>query len=69
MEQHEFDIAIGPDGKVTIEVKGVKGQGCLGYAKFFEEVLGKIVATERTAEFYAPPTGVAIHIQQKEKAR
>jgi len=66
MEQHEFDIAIGPDGKVRIEVKGVKGQGCLDYAKVFEEILGKIIAVQHTAEFYAPPTGVGIRVEQKE---
>ena len=66
MEQHEFDIAIGPDGKVRIEVKGVKGQACQDYTKVFEEILGKAESVEHTAEFYAPPTGVAIRVEQKQ---
>ena len=66
MEQHEFEIEIGPDGKVKVEVKGVKGQGCMDYAKLFEQILGKIISVQHTSEFYEPPTGVGIHIEQKE---
>ena len=62
METHEFDIAIAPDGQVQIHIRGVKGPGCLEYAKLFEKIIGTTVARELTEEYYQPPTGVAIRI-------
>ena len=65
MESHELDIEIRPNGTVSVHVKGVKGEACDAYARFFEELLHHDAERERTAEFYEPPTGVEIHIQQK----
>jgi len=65
MESHELDIEIRPDGTVAVHIKGVKGEGCETYAKFFEELLNHEGERTRTSEFYEPPTGVEIHIRQK----
>ena len=65
METHELEVTIRPDGKVQIHIKGVKGPSCEEYTKLFEQILNSEGQTERTAEYYEPPTGVAIHIEQK----
>ena len=65
METHEFDIKILPDGKIRIHIRGAKGPACLKYARLFEEILETTGMHEKTSEFYEPPTGVEIHINQK----
>ena len=66
MEAHEFDIEITPGGEVKVHIKGVKGQACTDYVKLFEQIFAEATDVQHTAEFYAPPTSVAIHIEQKE---
>ena len=65
MECHEFEISIGRDGKVTVHIKGVKGAGCLDYAKVFQEILGGTGQVNVTHEYYEPPTGVEIRIKHE----
>ena len=65
MECHEFDIEITPQGEVKVHIKGAKGQACLDYVKLFEQILTEAKEVEHTTEFYEPPTGVAVHIEQK----
>jgi len=65
MEQHEFDIEIAPNGQVRVHIKGVKGQACVDYVRLFERILGRAAELQHTGEFYEPPTGVAISIEQK----
>ncbi len=51
MEIQELEIAIAPDGTVTCNVRGVKGQSCLDLTKDLEADLGgKILVRERTWE-------------------
>ncbi len=51
-EIQEIDIFISPDGKVTIEVRGVKGSKCLKLTNNLEKALGgKIIIREYTDEF------------------
>lgn len=52
MQKQEMEIAIGPDGKVSLKVFGVKGDDCLDLTKDLEEALGEVTERERTAEFY-----------------
>ncbi len=40
MEMQEVEIFIEKDGRVRIEVRGVKGASCLDLTKALEEVLG-----------------------------
>lgn len=65
MESHEFDIIISPGGQVKIDIKGVKGPGCMEYAKLFQKLLGEAQSVEQTAEYYEPPTGVDIHLHDQ----
>jgi hypothetical protein len=40
MELQEIDVIIDKDGQVRIEVRGVKGAGCLDLTKGLEAALG-----------------------------
>lgn len=45
MELQEIEVVIGKDGKVEIQVRGVKGARCLEITKEMEEALGGEVLT------------------------
>lgn len=63
MAQREFDITIGPDGKVELHVSGYKGQGCLEVVKLFRELVGELESQRETAEFYEPEEEVRHRIE------
>jgi hypothetical protein len=51
MELQEIDVFIEADGKVRIEVRGIKGGACLALTKELEEALGgQIESREMTPE-------------------
>ncbi len=51
MELQEIEVKIGKDGKVEIQVRGVKGMKCLELTKELEEALGgNILARIMTPE-------------------
>lgn len=51
MEMQEIEVYIDKNGKVRIEVRGVKGQSCLDITKALEEALGgEIESREMTPE-------------------
>lgn len=50
MEMHEVQVVIAPDGKVTIEVNGVKGGGCLELTEQLEKALGTVASREMSPE-------------------
>jgi hypothetical protein len=51
MELQEIEIFIDPDGKVRIQVRGIKGTACLDITKELEEALGgQIELREMTPE-------------------
>lgn len=53
MEVQEIEVFIEKDGRVRIEVRGVKGMSCLDLTKGLEESLGgQIEAREMTPEAY-----------------
>jgi len=53
MEIEEVRVTIGPDGRVTVEVSGVKGKRCLEITRPLEEALGGVVEVrELTSEAY-----------------
>lgn len=64
METHEFDIVIGTDGTVRIHVQGTRGPVCEKYAEMFREILQGETTVEKTQDYYAPPTGVEINLEQ-----
>ena len=67
MEQHDLDIEIGKDGKVRVRIEGVKGKGCLDYARFLEQIVGKIQSQELTAEYYEPESDVRIDLGAQDR--
>jgi len=65
MRQREFEIIIGPDGSVEVQVKGYRGKRCLEAAKMFEQMIGKTQAQHLTSEYYDPEEEVQYHIDQR----
>ena len=51
-EKLEIEVVIGPDGNVSFETHGLKGQGCLAETSGLEKALGKVVRREKTREYY-----------------
>ncbi len=65
MPQREFDITIGRDGCVELQVKGYKGKGCLEVMKMFEQIVGELKSEQKTNEFYEPEEQVRFNIDQR----
>ena len=65
MPEREYQITIGPDGSVELEVKGVKGKGCLDAVKLFEKIVGEMQSKRETAEFYEPEEQVQYRVDQR----
>jgi hypothetical protein len=55
-EQETVNVIIHPDGRVEIQVCGVKGESCLEVTKAVEEALGNKVKRELTSEMYETET-------------
>ena len=52
-EIQELDVLVLPDGKVKIEVRGVKGKKCIDITSNLEAVLGgKVIMRDFTDEFH-----------------
>lgn len=60
MERPEYEITIGKDGKVRVEVKGTSGKRCIEMADLIREILGHEDARSLTSEYYAPDGHVRI---------
>lgn len=57
MELQEIDVYIDTDGTVRIEVRGLKGTGCLDLTRELEAALGdQIDSREMTPEAYEQAT-------------
>jgi hypothetical protein len=69
MNRPEFEIVISKTGKVTVEVKGVKGPQCLAYADIIKEIVGREEQRRLTADYYAPGSDVRIDVQAKDTTR
>jgi hypothetical protein len=54
----EIEIEITTTGEVHMEVKGVKGKGCLDLTKPLEAALGKVEARKLKSEYYETATAV-----------
>lgn len=62
MEMQELEIIIGPEGKVSLNVKGIKGKKCEELTRPLEEALGEVETRTHTKEYYDQPQ----HISQQE---
>ncbi len=52
MAEETIELFIHPDGRVEIQVCGVKGEKCLEVTKAVEEALGGKVQRDFTSEMY-----------------
>ena len=66
MESHELEIEIGKDGKVRVKTAGAKGKSCLEYIRLVQQIVGKTMNQELTAEYYEPDSQVQIDIVRKQ---
>jgi hypothetical protein len=64
MAQHDVEITISGTGEVKVHVKGVKGKGCVEYAKWLTRVVGKVKDEQLTSEYYEPETKARIELKQ-----
>lgn len=65
MKNHDIFIEIKPNGEVHAEIRGVKGPGCLKYAKLLEQIVGNVSAQELTAEYYEPDESVSLQDESR----
>ena len=65
MAQHEVEIVIAKNGEVKVHVKGVKGKGCLEYAQWLAEIVGKVKDQQNTSEYYEPEIKTRINLHEE----
>jgi hypothetical protein len=68
MAQHEVEITISKTGEVKVHIKGVKGKGCLEYAKWLSKIIGKVENQKMTSEYYEPETKTKINLREQLKS-
>jgi hypothetical protein len=65
MELQEIEVVIGTDGKVRVQVRGVKGMSCLDLTRDLEQALGgQVVEREMTPEAHE-----TVQIQEQDRLR
>ena len=62
MERPEFDITIGKDGKLRVEVKGAHGAKCLELADLIRDIVGQEESRQLTSEYYGPDSQVRMNV-------
>jgi hypothetical protein len=67
MERPEFDITIGKDGKLKVQVKGVHGAKCLELADLVRDIVGQEESRELTSEYYDPDERVRMNVDVRNK--
>lgn len=65
MEYQNIDVKISREGKVFLEVSGVKGKKCLELTKELEESLGKLEIREFKPEFKDEDESVILKTKTK----
>jgi len=48
----KIEITIGKDASIEYEVSGVKGKSCTDLTKAIDEISGKVLESEKTAEYH-----------------
>jgi hypothetical protein len=66
MAQHDVEIIISKSGEVKVHVKGVKGKGCMEYAEWLADIVGKIKEKQLTSEYYEPDTKAKIQLRTQQ---
>ena len=67
MAQHDVEITISKSGEVKVHVKGVKGKGCMEYAEWLAEIVGKVKDKQLTSEYYEPETKAKIQLRTEQR--
>ena len=58
-EIHEIEVVITNEGRMSVEIRGLKGQGCLEITKDIEQLLGgEILERKLTYEYDQQATSV-----------
>ena len=66
MELEEIEVTIEKDGRVRIQVRGVKGEACLDLTQALEQALGGVIEERSmTPEAYENPQGAEDVIHQQ----
>ena len=66
MAAKEIEVSIGKDGMVKVHISGIKGPGCMEYAKLFERIVGTMEEVDHTSEYYEEvSTDVGINLDSK----
>ena len=63
----EIEIEIGPDGKVTVRTKGIKGSRCLDVAEIFAQIVGREESRELTSEYHEGEIDVSRRQEQRQR--
>lgn len=63
--KEEFEITIGPNGEIQIEVKGAKGKSCVELTAFLEQALGEVKSRDLKPEYYQQEDKPATNIRKK----
>lgn len=67
MAQHDIEITISKTGEVKVHIEGVKGKGCLEYAKWLSKIIGKVENQKMTSEYYEPEIKTRINLREQLK--
>lgn len=62
--KQEIQILITPEGEVKLEVKGMKGSGCLLEIKRLADQLGQMKSQDLAPEYYEKPTEEQVQKKQ-----
>lgn len=68
MSDEEIEIEISAAGKVTVRTKGIKGPACVDAAETFARIIGQVVSSQLTSEYYEVAADTSIR-QRVERRR
>lgn len=54
MSTPQFDIRIGPDGKIHVKVSGTSGDECIALTDMLRDIIGREESRDLTSEYYGP---------------
>ena len=69
MDQEEIEIVIAPDGKVTVQTRGIKGPRCLDVAEAIARLIGREESRRLTDEFYEAEIQTHVHAHERQRVR
>lgn len=67
-QKDEFEVTIGPNGEITVEVKNGDGKSCLELTQFLEQALGEVTDRKLKPEYYQQTQQPKQEIRRKPKS-